>query len=227
MQVPVYNLAGEVVRQIEVSDLVFAVPFNEAVVHQVMVSQQANARQGTASTKTRSEVAGSTGKMYRQKGTGYARAGSRRSPLRRGGGITFGPQPRSYRQGIPRKMRRLALRCVLSAKAGDGELKVLEAWNFEEPKTKRMVEVLSALGVDSSALIVTPEPEENVIKSARNLSEVKTMPVNILSVLDILSHKTLLMTEAAVRIAEKLWGNGLTQGGNNASVRGAAPSTDN
>jgi len=227
VQVPVYNLAGEVVRQIEISDLVFAVPFNEAVVHQVMVSQRANARQGTASTKTRSEVSGTTGKMYRQKGTGFARAGSRRSPLRRGGGIIFGPQPRSYRQDIPRKMRRLALRCVLSAKAGDGELKILEAWNFEEPKTKKMVEVLSALGVDSSALIVTPEPEANVIKSARNLSEIKTMPVNILNVLDILSYKMLLMTETAVRRAEQLWGNGITQGGDNASIRGAATSGDN
>jgi len=165
--------------------------------------------------------------MYRQKGTGFARAGSRRSPLRRGGGIAFGPKPRDYRQDTPKKMRRLALRCVLSAKAGDGELKVLEAWNFEEPKTKRMVEVLSALGVDSSALIVTQEPEENVIKSARNLTRIKTMPVNVLNVLDILSHKMILMTEAAVRIAEKLWGNGLAQGGDNASVRGAASSADN
>jgi large subunit ribosomal protein L4 len=227
MQVPVYNLAGEVVRHIEISDLVFAAPFNEAVVHQVTVSQRANARQGTASTKTRGTVHGSTRKLYRQKGTGYARAGSKKSPLRRGGGITFGPHPRDYRQEIPKKMRRLALRCVLSAKAGDGELKVLEEWNFEEPKTKRMIEVLSALGVDSSALIVTPEPEENVIKSARNLSAIKTMPVNVINILDILSHKMLLMTEAAVRRAEKLWGNGLAQGGDNASVRGAAPAADN
>ena len=227
MQVPVYNLAGEAVRQIEISDHVFAAPFNEAVVHQVMVSQQANARQGTASTKTRGTVHGSTHKLYRQKGTGYARAGSKKSPLRRGGGITFGPHPRDYRQEIPRKMRRIALRCVLSAKAGDGELKVLEEWNFEEPKTKRMVEVLSALGAGSSALIVTPEPEENVIKSARNLKRIKTTPVNVLNMLDILSHKMLLMTEEAVRRAERLWGNGLAQGGDNASVRGAAPSTDN
>jgi len=227
VQVPVYNIAGEVVRQIEVSDHVFAVPFNETVVHQVMVGQRANARQGTASTKTRGTVHGSTRKLYRQKGTGYARAGSKKSPLRRGGGITFGPHPRDYRQDIPRKMRRLALRCVLSAKAGDGELKVLEEFNFTEPRTKKMLEVLSALGVDSSALIVTPEPEENVIKSARNLPQIKTMPANIINVLDILSHKTLLMTEAAVRIAEKLWGNGLTQGGDDASVRGAAPSADN
>ncbi len=227
MQIPVYSLNGEVVRQIEVSDRVFGVPFNEAVVHQAMVSQQANARQGTASTKTRGNVAGSTRKLYRQKGTGYARAGSKKSPLRRGGGITFGPHPRSYRQALPKKMRRLALRCVLSAKAGDGELKVLEKLNFTEPKTKKMVEILTALGVDSSALIVTPEPEENVIKSARNLAEIKTMPASVLSVLDILSYKMLLMTEAAVRIVERIWGNGKTQGGESASVRGAAPSTDN
>jgi large subunit ribosomal protein L4 len=218
VQVPVYNLSGEVIRQTEISDTVFAVPFNETLVHQVMVSQQANARQGTASTKTRGAVNGSTKKLYRQKGTGNARSGSKKSPLRRGGGITFGPHPRDYRQAIPRKMRRLALRCVLSAKAGDGELKILEGFDFTEPKTKKMIEVLIALGIDSSALIVTPAPEKNVIKSARNLPEIKTMPANVLNIIDILSHKTLLMTEAAVRVAEKLWGNGLTQGGDDASV---------
>ena len=168
--------------------------------------------------RSRGEVAGSTRKLFRQKGTGNARAGSIKSPLRRGGGIVFGPHPRSYRQETPKKMRRLALRCVLSAKAGDGELKILDKFDFAEPKTKKMVEVLSALGVDSSALIVTPEPEVNVIKSARNLPAIKTMPVNVLNVLDILSYKMLLMTEAAVRQAEKLWGNGLTKGGDNASV---------
>lgn len=218
MQVPVYNLAGEEVRKIEISDKVFGVPFNEAVVHQVMVGMQANARQGTASSKTRGEVVGSTRKLYRQKGTGYARAGSKKSPLRCGGAITFGPHPRDYRQEIPRKMRRLAIRCVLSAKAGDGELKILEGFNFTEPRTKKMIETLVALGIDSSALIVTQEPEENVIKSARNLPEIKTMPANILNIIDILSYKTLLMTEAAVRVAEKLWGNGFKQGGEDASV---------
>ena len=227
MQVPVYNLSGEVIRQIEVSDLVFAVPFNEGVVHQVLVGLRANARQGTSSTKTRGNVHGSTRKLYRQKGTGYARAGSKKSPLRRGGGITFGPHPRSYRQEIPRKMRRLALKCVLSAKAGDGELKVLDEFNFTEPKTKKMAEALAALGVSSSALIVTPEVEENVIKSARNLPRIKTMPAKVLNIVDILSHNTLLMTEAAVRVAEKLWGNGSNQGGDNASVRGAATPADN
>ena len=216
MQVPVYNLAGEVVRQIEVSDRVFAVPFNEAVVHQAVVRQRANARQGTASTKTRGEVVGSTGKMYRQKGTGFARAGSRRSPLRRGGGVTFGPHPRSYRQAMPKKMRQLALRCILSSKTGDGELKVLEELKLEESKTKRMAQILAAFGADSSALIVTVESEDSVIKSARNLPRIKTMPANLLNVLDIISCKMILITEAAVRKAEELWGS--TQGGNNASL---------
>lgn len=218
MQIPVYNISGEEVRKIEVSDAVFGAPFNEAIVHQVMVAQQANARQGTASTKTRGNIRGSTRKLYRQKGTGYARAGSKKSPLRVGGGVTFGPHPRSYRQDLPKKMRRLALRCVLSAKAADGELKVLEKWDFDEPKTKKMAEALTALGVDTSALIVTPEPDENVVKSARNLKKIKTLPAQVISVNEILSYKILLMTEAAVRIAEKLWGNGSAQETKDASV---------
>lgn len=214
MQVPVYNLAGEAVRHIEISDQVFAVPFNEGVVHQAVVAQRANARQGTSATKTRGMVSGSTRKLFRQKGTGYARAGSRKSPLRRGGGITFGPHPRSYRQALPTKMRRLALKCVLSAKAGDGELKVLEELRFEEPKTKRMAQVLAALGAGSSVLIVTDVPETAVIKSARNLPGIKTMTANLMNVLDILSYKMLLMTEAAVHQAERLWGQNLGQRGN-------------
>ena len=218
MQVPVYSLSGEVVKHIEISDHVFAVPFNQAVVHQALVRQQANARQGTASTKTRGEVSGSSIKLFRQKHTGRARAGSRKSPLRRGGGITFGPHPRSYEQAIPKKMRRLALRCVLSAKASDGELKVVEQLKLEEPKTKEMVRILAALGVDTSALIATSEPEENVIKSARNIPRIKTTPANILNVVDILSYKMLLMTESAVRKAEQLWGERLPQGGNHAPV---------
>ncbi|MFQ6122171.1 MAG: 50S ribosomal protein L4 [Dehalococcoidales bacterium] len=218
MQVPVYNLTGEVVEHIEISDQVFAVPFNEVVVHQAMVRQQANARQGTASTKTRSEVSGSSGKLFRQKGTGFARAGSRRSPLRRGGGIAFGPHPRSYRQAMPKKMRQLALRCALSAKARDEELKVLKELKLKEPKTKKMLQILTALGADSSALIVTSEPEDSVIKSARNLKGIKTMPANLLNVLDILSYKILLMTVNAVRKAEQLWGERPAQGVKHASL---------
>jgi large subunit ribosomal protein L4 len=211
VQIPVYDTSGKEIRQIEVSDAVFGVPFNEALVHQVMVGQQANARQGTAATKTRGEVRGSTRKLYRQKGTGYSRAGSKKSPLRRGGGITFGPHPRSYRQDLPKKMRRLALKCVLSAKAADGELKVLEKWDFTEPRTKQMAAALTALGIDKSTLIVTPEPDENVIKSARNIKKIKTLPANIMNVNEILSYRTLLMTESAVRLTEKLWGDGNTQ----------------
>ena len=206
MQVPVYSLSGEVVKQIEVSDHVFAVPFNEAVVHQAVVAQKANARQGTASTKTRGEVAGSSRKLYRQKHTGLARAGSKKSPTRRGGGVIFGPKPRSYRQEMPKRMRQLALRCALSAKTRDKELMVLEKLELKQPKTKEMATILAALGVDSSALIVTGKPEGNVFKSARNLAGVKTLPANILNVADVLSCKRLLITEAGVRKAEELWG---------------------
>ena len=218
MQVPVYNLSGEVVKNIEVSDAVFAAPFHEAVVHQVLVAQQANQRQGTVDTKTRGEVAGSSKKLYRQKHTGQARAGSRRSPLRRGGGIIFGPHQRDYRQATPKKVRRLAIRSVLSAKLSDSELKILEDLKFDEPRTKQMIQILAALGVAASALIVTAAPEENVIKSARNIPRVKTMPANLLSVLDMLSYKTLLMTEAAVRRAERLWEPVKVPRGNHASV---------
>jgi len=225
VQIPVYSLSGKVVKQIKVSDDVFAVPFNEAVVHQAVIRQKANERQGTASAKTRSEVAGSSRKLYRQKHTGLARAGSKKSPTRRGGGVTFGPKPRSYRQEMPKKMRRLALRCALSAKVRDEELMVLEKLELDQPKTKEMVALLAALGVDSPALIVTSKPEENVVKSARNLGGVKTLPANILNVIDILSYKRLLITEAAVRKAEELWGpqkspiSGVKlRGGSNASI---------
>jgi large subunit ribosomal protein L4 len=206
MKVPVYGVTGEVVDTIEVSDHVFNVPFNEAVVHQAVVRQRANARQGTASTKTRGEVAGSTRKLYRQKGTGYARTGSAKSPIRRGGGIMFGPKPRSYQQAMPKKMRRLALRCALSDKVRNGEMAVLDSLTFEEPKSKQMVRILEALHIDSTALVVTSEAKENVVKSARNLPGVETRPADLLNVVDVLSRKTLLMEVAAVRRAEQLWG---------------------
>jgi large subunit ribosomal protein L4 len=218
VQVPVHSLTGEVTKQIEISDDVFAAPFNEAVVHQALVRQQANARQGTASTKTRSEVSGSSRKLHRQKHSGLARSGTLRSPLRRGGGIAFGPKPRSYRQAMPKNMRQLALRCALSAKARDGQLMVLEQLELDEPKTKEMVRILAALGVDSSALIVTSEAEDNVIKSARNLRGIKTLPASLLNVVDILSYKVLLMTVAAVSKVEQLWGKKLSPRGSNASL---------
>ena len=206
MQAPVHNLAGEVVDNIEISESVFDVPFNEAVVHQAFVRQRANARQGSSSTKTRGQVSGSSHKLFRQKGTGNARAGSVKSPLRRGGGITFGPHPRSYRQQMPKKMRRLALRCVLSAKLRDGEITFVEPFEFDEPRTGRMAGILAALKVDKSALLVTGGAKVIVAKSARNIPGVKTSPARLLNVVDILSTKLLVMEVAAVREAEKLWG---------------------
>lgn len=206
MEIPVYNLAGEVVKNIDISDDVFGVPFNEAVVHQAMVRQQANARQGTASTKTRAEVSGSSHKLFRQKHTGYARAGSAKSPLRRGGGIIFGPKPRRYRQAMPKKMRRLALRCVLSAKVRDGALKVLETLTLEQTRTRDVLKILTGLGVGPSVIIATSQPEENLIRSARNIPGLKTVPVHILNTLDMLKYRELLITEEALRRAEQLWG---------------------
>jgi large subunit ribosomal protein L4 len=206
MQIAVRNIAGEIVKNIDISDEVFAEPFNQGVVHQAVVRQLANTRQGTASTKTRSEVTGSKQKMYRQKHTGRARAGSIRSPLRRGGGITFGPKPRDYHQDMPKKMRRLALRCVLSAKAVDKELMVLDELKLDEPKTKEMSKILKTLGIEASALIATDEPGENMIKSARNLPGIKTTPARLLNVVDVTSYKVLLLTETAVRQVEQLWG---------------------
>ncbi len=218
MQVPVYNIGGEVVKNIEISDSVFAVPFNEAVVHQALVKQRADARQGTSDTKTRGEVAGSRKKLFAQKHTGEARAGDRRSPTRRKGGIAFGPHPRDYTKAMPKKMRRLALRCLLSSKAGDGGLKILDQFTLDTPKTKEMIKVLDAFKLESTALIVTGVPETNVIKSSRNIPGVKTLSANILNVVDLLSHDAVLMTEDAVRKAEQLWGEGLSQEGSSAAV---------
>lgn len=218
MQAPVYNLAGEVVSQIEISEKVFGVPLNEALVHQAVVRQQANARQGTASTKTRGEVAGSTKKLYRQKGTGSARAGSAKSPTRRGGGIIFGPHPRDYRQAMPKNMRRLALRCVLSAKFGEGEMRILESLKLDDIKTKKVAGILDAMKVGKSALVVTSDSEQNLVKSARNIPGVKTLPANLLNVLDVVSCHDLLIEVDAVRKAEQLWGDGSSGEESNATV---------
>ena len=205
MQVPVYSSTGEISGQADIGEDVFAVPFNEAVVHQAMVRQLANKRQGTASTKTRGEVSGSTRKLFAQKHTGRARRGDIRSPVLRGGGVVFGPKPRCYRQSMPKKMRRLAIKCLLSAKVKDEDMKVVEDFDFPQPKTKNMLNLLSALSVDSSALILTPHPMPNIVKSASNLDNVKVMPANLTSVLDLLSYEILICTIPAIRIIEKIW----------------------
>ena len=206
MEVPVYSLKGEVVEQMELNQAIFAIPFNEAVVHQAMVRQLANGRQGTASTKTRGEVSGSTRKLYPQKHTGRARRGDIKSPLLRGGGVVFGPKPRSYRQSMPKKMRKLALKCLLSAKFREGNMRLVQELDFEEPKTKDMINVLSSLGIDSSALILTAQSTPNVIKSAANLPEVKVLSSALINVLDLLSYEMLVATVPAVRNIEQIWG---------------------
>ena len=208
MQISVYNNAGQEITKIEVDEAVFGVKPNEALVHQALVRQLANSRQGTADTKTRREVSGSSRKLYKQKHTGMARAGNKRSPLRRGGGVIFGPHPRSYRQAMPKKMRRLAIRSILSAKVAGEELKVIDSFGLEEPKTKQMAQVLQALGIWSSALLVTADLDTTVVKSARNIAMVKTLPANMLNVGDLMSCDTLLMTVDAVRRVESMLGEG-------------------
>jgi large subunit ribosomal protein L4 len=218
VQVPLYNTVGEVVKNIEISDAVFGIPFNEAVVHQAMVRQRADGRQGTSDTKGRGEVAGSGKKIFAQKHTGEARAGDKRSPTRRHGGVAFGPHPRDYTKSIPKKVRQLALRCLLSSKVSEGSLKVVDQFSFEAPKTKEMIKVLEALKIEKKTLIVTGASEQNVVKSARNIPGIKTLPASILNVVDLLSYNSLIMTEDAVRKAEQLWGERLAQEDSSAAL---------
>lgn len=202
MQLAVRNLAGEVVDNIDVDGAVFEVPLNTAVVHQAMVRQLANARLGTADSKTRAEVAGSTRKLYKQKHTGRARKGSMKSPLLKGGGITFGPHQRDYRQRMPKKMRHLALRCLLSAKASSGEIVVVDHLKLEEPRTAEMARVLKALGVTSSALVVTERAQTGIVRSAQNLKGVRTLPADLLNVRDLLTYNFLVIGVDGLRAVE-------------------------
>jgi large subunit ribosomal protein L4 len=206
MELEVFDRAGNKVKSIEVDELVFGLKPHRAVVHQALVAQRANQHRGTHKTKTRGEVAGSTKKLYRQKGTGQARQGSIRAPHRRGGGIVFGPRPRSYRQDLPKRMRRLAIRSALSAKAAGGDLRIIDALPVEQPKTKELRSVLGKLGFDRRTLVVTGQPEPAVKLSAGNLPNVKWLPAAYLNVGDLLTYRGLLMTEDAVRAAEALWG---------------------
>ena len=206
MRLTVKNTQGEEVDTIEVDDRVFGVKPNRAVVHQALLAHLANRRAGTASTKTRGEVQGSTAKMRRQKGSGRARMGSIRAPNLEGGGVAFGPRPRGFVQRLPRRMRRLAIRSVLSDKAADGRLQVLDRLTLDKPRTKDVAEMLTNLGVSGSALIVIAEPERNVLLGARNLPETKVLPAAYLNVVDMLSLRALIMTVDAVRKAEALWG---------------------
>ncbi len=212
MRLPVVNTSGSEVDQLEVDENVFGIPMNASVVHQALVQQRANARVGTASAKTRSEVSGSNRKLYRQKHTGRARAGDLRSPLRRHGGVIFGPKPRNYRQNMPKKMRRLAIKCLLSAKVDKGEIKVIDKIEMESPRTKDMVAILRALDVKRSSLIALHSPDKAVVKSADNLAGIDVIQARQLNVVDLLSHSELIITVDAIKQIECLWGERQTTG---------------
>ncbi len=204
-KVAVYNIAGQQTGEIELNENVFGVEVNEAVLHQAVVMQLASQRLGTAATKTRGMVRGGGRKPWKQKGTGRARAGSTRSPIWVGGGTTFGPQPRSYAFRMPRKQRRLAIKCALSAKVKAEELVVVEAIDFAQPKTKDVVKLLSDFkAADSKALIVTGEALENVEKSSRNIRGVKAIASTGINVYDILYHDKVLITKDAVNRIEEV-----------------------
>jgi len=201
----VFDLKGEKTGKIKVSDYVFGQAVNEAVVHQALVTQLANRRQGTADSQTRSDVSRSTKKAYAQKHTGRARRGGATSPLLKGGGVVFGPHPRSYRLDMPKKMRRLALRSVLSGKVSGGEVKVLKKLDLKEPKTRLMSDLLAALGVEDTAIIGVALGKDNLTKACSNLPGVKTTMVSMLNVADLLSYKTLVLDVDAVRRIEEIW----------------------
>ncbi len=205
MKLPVVNAQGKRLRQITVDDSVFGIEPHSAVLHQAFVAQRANQRRGTASTKSRGEVQGSTRKIRGQKYTGRARQGSSRSPVRVGGGVAFGPKPRSYAQRLPKKMRRLAIRSALSGKVADGQLRIVDKLSFGAPRTKEMLGLLRSVGIERSALIVTDQPDRAVLVSARNLPRTKVLPAAYLNVVDLLVHRDLLLTEEAVRRVEGLW----------------------
>jgi large subunit ribosomal protein L4 len=206
MQVPVYNVQGEQVSETELRDDIFAVPVNEALMHQALVRQLANARLGTHKTKSRGEVQGGGRKPWRQKGTGRARQGSIRAPHWRGGGTVFGPTPRSYKQKMPRKMRRQALRSALSVKASESQVKVLDAFEMGEPKTKELLRILNGLGVGSSVLILLPQSDQVILRSVHNLPKVRTLVAQYLNVRDLLQYDYILMPLASLEVIEGILG---------------------
>lgn len=205
-KVSVLSQTGSSVGDIELNDAVFGIEPNEAVLFEAIIQQQASLRQGNHKVKNRSEVAGGGRKPWRQKGTGRARQGSIRSPQWRGGGIVFGPSPRSYAYKLPKKVRRLALLSALSSKVLEENLVVLEGLSFEAPKTKEFVQVLKDLSIDKKALIVTADLDETVALSARNIPGISVVTANGINVLDLVAHEKLVMTKAAVQKVEEVLG---------------------
>jgi large subunit ribosomal protein L4 len=202
MKVPVLNTQGEEVDTIELPADIFEARVNTGLMHQAYVRQQANARLGTHKTKSRGELSISTRKIYRQKGTGRARHGSRNAPIFVGGGIAHGPRPRDYSQKMPRKMRQEALRSALSAKAQEGELVLVDALTLDKPKTREMVAVLENLVGDASALILLSQRDAVVERSANNLPDAKTLRVHYLNIRDLLSYDKVLMPLDALEVVK-------------------------
>ena len=203
--ISVYDMTGKQTGTLELSADIFGIEPNVAVMHSAVINYLANQRQGTQSTKTRSEVSGGGRKPWRQKGTGHARQGSTRSPQWTHGGIALGPKPRSYRFALPKKVRRLALKSAFSSKVMADEMLVLESLSLEEIKTKTIVNMLNALGADRKVLLVLPEKDEKIVLSARNIPGVKTALVNTLNVYDILNCDKFIVVKDAVAQLEEVY----------------------
>lgn len=203
-KVALYNISGEQVGELELSEAVFGIEPNKHVLHDAVVMQQASLRQGTHKVKGRSEVRGGGRKPWKQKGTGRARQGSIRSPQWKGGGIVFGPTPRSYAYKLPKKVRRLAIKSALSSKVIENGIIVLDQLQISQPKTKEIVALLKNLNVDRKALVVAPEFDENVALSARNIPGVKFVTAEGINVLDVLVHDKLIITKEAVQKVEEV-----------------------
>ena len=207
----VYNMAGEALEQLELSEQVFGVTPNVAVLHQVVTAQLVNRRQGNASTKTRSEVRGGGRKPYKQKGTGRARQGSIRAPQFRHGGVVFGPRPKEYHQDVPKKMRRLAIKSALSDKVANEQLIVLRDLALESPRTKEMLEILANLPVKGKRiLMMLPKRDENIVLSTRNIPSAKVQHVASINVVELLKHDCVIMSKETVRWIELVFGEGLS-----------------
>ena len=198
VSLPVYDRNGEEVGSYDIDPAELAPRISKQLLHDVVVMYQANKRQGSAKTKSRAEVSGTTKKMYRQKGTGNARAGHRRSGVRRGGGHIFAKRPRDYSYRLPKKAVRLATRMALASKIEDSEVVLIDELAFAEPKTKQMALILKALKLDGSLLVAVEGHDANVVKSIRNIADVAVLPVGELNALEVLRPKRMLMTKAAL-----------------------------
>lgn len=207
MEVPVLNMDGQEVNEIELPAEIFEAKINRGLMHQALVRQLANARLGTHNTKTRSEVRYSTAKIYRQKGTGRARHGSRRAPIFVGGGIAHGPKPRKYTKKMPRQMRRAALRSALSAKARAGDILILDEVTMDRPKTREMVAFVRQVAGDRSTLLLMADRDENVELSARNIPDVKTLRATYLNIRDLLGFEKIIMPLAALEAIDGFLGS--------------------